>query len=127
MDYNPEQSWHHPRIIPFQNLSLSPAAKVFHYGQEMFEGLKAYRGKADKIYLFRPEKNGERTNQTNRRLCIPELPVEDFVEAVRALVETDAEWVPGTPGTSLYIRPFIIATDARLGVSPSESYLKWEQ
>ena len=123
MEYSPGQGWHGARIVPFQNLSLSPAAKVFHYGQEMFEGLKAYRGPGDKIYLFRPEKNGERTNQTNRRLCIPELPVEYFVEAVRALVEVDADWVPDAPGTSLYIRPFIIATDPTLGVYPSENYL----
>ena len=122
MDYSPEQGWYDPRIIPFQNLSLSPAARVFHYGQEMFEGLKAYRSAEDKIYLFRPEKNGERTNQTNRRLCMPELPVEDFVEAVRALVAVDIDWVPGEPGTSLYIRPFIIATDITLGAAPSQTY-----
>ena len=123
MDYSPEQGWYSPRIIPFQNLSLSPAARVFHYGQEMFEGLKAYRSAEGKIYLFRPEKNGERTNITNRRLCMPELPVEDFIEAIRALVAIDADWTPGEPGTSLYIRPFIIATDITLGAAPSKTYL----
>ena len=123
MEYNPEQGWHDPRIVPFQNLSLSPVSMVFHYGQEMFEGLKAYRSAENKIYLFRPEKNGERANQSNRRLCMPEIPVEDFVEAVRALVKVDADWVPDAPGTALYIRPFIIATDPNLGVAPSNTYL----
>ena len=123
MDYSEGQGWHQPRIIPFQDLSISPAARVFHYGQEMFEGLKAYKSQSGKIYLFRPEKNGERTNETNRRLCMPELPVEDFVEAIRTLVKLDADWIPGDPGTSLYIRPFIIATEANLGVYPSKTYL----
>ena len=122
MDYNPEQGWHSPRITPFQNLSLSPATVVFHYGQEMFEGLKAYRGKAGNVYLFRPEKNGQRINLTNRRLCMPELPVEDFLEAVRTLVRLDAGWAPDAPGTSLYIRPFIFATDTVIMVAPSQTF-----
>ena len=95
---------------------------VFHYGQEMFEGLKAYRADDGRVLLFRPDMNAKRTNNTNKRLCIPELPIEDFVEAVKAVVKVDEAWVPNKPGTSLYIRPFIIATDPFLGVRPSDTY-----
>lgn len=123
MDYSPDRGWHTPRIEPFRNLSLSPASMVFHYGQEMFEGMKAYRSKADDIYLFRPEKNAERSNMTCQRLCMPEIPAEDYVQAVRTLVELEADWVPDAPGTSLYIRPFLIATDPLIGLTPSETYL----
>lgn len=122
MDYTEGKGWHDARIVPMHNLSLSPACMVFHYGQEMFEGLKAYRGKDGKIRLFRPDMNAKRTNNTNDRLCIPRLPVEDFVEAVKAVVSVDADWIPTADGTSLYIRPFIIATDEFLGVSPSKTY-----
>ena len=96
---------------------------VFHYGQEMFEGLKAYMGDDGKAYLFRPDMNAKRANQSNDRLCIPNIPEEDFVEAVRAVVEVDKDWIPTEPGTSLYIRPFVIATDDFLGVAPSKTYL----
>ncbi len=123
MDYTEGKGWHDPRIEPYHNLSLSPASMVFHYGQEMFEGLKAYRGADGKARLFRPDMNGKRTNDTNKRLCIPELPVEDFVEAVKAIVKVDEDWIPTAPSTSLYIRPFIIATDDFLGVAPSKTYM----
>ena len=123
MDYTEGKGWHDPRIVPFQNLSLSPAAMVYHYGQEMFEGLKAYKGDNGEVYLFRPDKNAERAQKTNDRLCIPQIPVEDFVQACKAVVEVDKDWIPTDPGTSLYIRPFIIATDEFLGVAPSETYL----
>ena len=123
MNYTEGKGWHDARIVPYGNLSLDPSAMVFHYGQEMFEGLKAYRGEDDKIYLFRPDMNAKRTNDTNERLCIPQLPVEDFVEAVKAIVDVDRDWVPADEGTSLYIRPFIIATDEFLGVAPSKTYL----
>ena len=123
MNYTEGKGWHDPRIEPYHNLSLSPACMVFHYGQEMFEGLKAYRGADGKARLFRPDMNGKRTNDTNRRLCIPELPVEDFVEAVKAVVKVDEDWIPTAPNTSLYIRPFIIATDDFLGVAPSKTYM----
>ena len=123
MNYNSEQGWHDPRIVPFENLSLSPATAVFHYGQAMFEGLKAYPGDGGKMYLFRPEKNGERINQSSDRLCMPEIPVEDFCEAVRALVKVDADWMPKNPGESLYIRPFIIATDRAVCINPSKTHL----
>ena len=123
MNYTEGQGWHDPRIVPFQNISLSPAAMVYHYGQEMFEGLKAYKGDNDEVYLFRPDMNAKRTNVTNERLCIPSIPEEDFVQAVKAVVDIDRDWIPTTPGTSLYVRPFIIATDEFLGVAPSHTYL----
>lgn len=123
MNYTEGQGWHDARIVPYAPLTLDPSAMVFHYGQEMFEGLKAYRGKDGKARLFRPDMNAKRTNATNKRLCIPQLPEEDFVEAVRAIVEVDQDWIPEEDGTSLYIRPFIIATDEFLGVAPSKTYL----
>jgi len=122
MDYTEGKGWHDARIVPYENLSLAPSAMVFHYGQEMFEGLKAYLGEDGKVYLFRPDMNAKRTNDTNDRLCIPQLPIEDFVEAVKAVVAVDKDWIPSEPGTSLYIRPFIIATDEFLGVAPSKTY-----
>ncbi len=122
MDYEAGKGWYDPRVIPYQPLIMEPSAMVFHYGQEMFEGLKAYNAADEKILLFRPDKNAERTNNTNRRICIPEIPIEDFVQAVRAIVKTDADWIPRKAGTSLYIRPFIIATDPFLGVRPSHTY-----
>jgi len=123
MDYTEGIGWHDPRIVPYGDLSLSPASMVFHYGQEMFEGMKAYKGQDGEIYLFRPEMNGKRANTTNERLCIPQLPVSDFVQAVQSLVSIDRDWVPSDPGTSLYIRPFIIATEPFLGVSPAKNFL----
>jgi len=123
MNYTEGKGWHDPRIVPFQNISLSPAAMVYHYGQEMFEGLKAYKNPDGNVYLFRPDMNAKRTNATNERLVIPQLPEEDFVQAVSAVVDVDRDWIPEEPGTSLYIRPFIIATDEFLGVAPSKTYL----
>ena len=123
MDYTKGKGWHDPRIVPYQDLVLSPAAMVFHYGQEMFEGLKAYKGDDGKSYLFRLDMNGKRTNDTNKRLCIPELPVDDFVQAVKAVVKEDEDWIPTEPGTSLYVRPFIIATEPFLGVDVSETFM----
>jgi len=123
MNYTEGKGWHDARIEPFHDFTLSPACVVFHYGQEMFEGLKAYRGVDGQVRLFRPVMNARRTNATNKRLCIPELPEEDFVEAVKAIVKVDEDWIPTEPDTSLYIRPFIIGTDAFLGVAPSQTYL----
>ena len=123
MNYTEGKGWHDARIVPYGNISISPSAMVFHYGQEMFEGLKAYRDSKDNVYLFRPDMNAKRTNSTNERLCIPQLPEEMFVEAVKAVVDIDRDWVPTDSGTSLYIRPFIIATDEFLGVAPSKTYL----
>ncbi len=123
MNYTEGEGWHDARVVPYQPVCLDPSAMVFHYGQEMFEGLKAYKSEDGRILLFRPDKNAERTNNTNRRLCIPEIPIEDFVQAVKAVVKIDEAWIPTKPGTSLYIRPFIIATDPFLGVRPSDTYL----
>ncbi len=121
-DYDPEHGWHDARVVPFHNLSLSPACMVFHYAQEMFEGLKAYRTEKGEILLFRPDKNIERMNNTNERMCIPKVDPEFALEAIKTVVRTDVDWVPSLPGTSLYIRPFIIATDEFLGVHPSKTY-----
>ena len=123
MNYTEGKGWHDARIVPYGELSLEPSAMVFHYGQEMFEGLKAYRGADGKTRLFRPDMNAKRANQSNIRLCIPEIPEEDFVEAVKAVVKVDEDWIPEDDGTSLYIRPFVIATDAFLGVAPSKTYM----
>ncbi|MBQ9545137.1 MAG: branched-chain amino acid aminotransferase [Clostridia bacterium] len=123
MNYTEGKGWHDPRIVPFEKISLSPAAMVFHYGQEMFEGLKAYRDDKGNAYLFRPDMNAKRANDSNDRLCIPRIPEEDFVQAVKEVVNVDRDWIPTDPGTSLYIRPFIIATDEFLGVAPSKTYL----
>ena len=102
---------HDPKIMPYQPIVLDPSAMVFHYGQEMFEGMKAYKCADGRIRLFRPNKNIERANNSNRRLCIPEIPADDFLNAIKTLVAVDADWIPSRPGTSLYIRPFVIATD----------------
>ena len=123
MNYTEGKGWHDPRIEPFHDITLSPAAMVYHYGQEMFEGLKAYKNENGEVFLFRPDMNAKRTNATNDRLVIPQIPVEDFVQAVSAVVDVDRDWIPTEPGTSLYIRPFIIATDEFLGVAPSKTYL----
>ncbi|MFA9378470.1 MAG: branched-chain amino acid aminotransferase [Lachnotalea sp.] len=122
MDYEIEKGWINPRITEYAPISLDPSAMVFHYGQEMFEGLKAYKTEDGRILLFRPDKNIERANNTNRRICIPEIPEEDFLQALKAIVSVDKEWIPTNPGTSLYIRPFVIATDPYLGVRPSNTY-----
>ena len=123
MNYQKGKGWFDPRVVPYQPISLQPSAMVFHYGQEMFEGLKAYRADDGRALLFRPDMNAKRTNNTNKRLCIPEIPVEDFIQAVQAVVKVDEAWIPNKPGTSLYIRPFIIATDPFLGVRPSDTYM----
>jgi len=123
MNYTEGQGWHDARIVPYDKIPLYPSAMVFHYGQEMFEGLKAYKGEDGKAYLFRPDMNAKRANESNDRLCIPRIPEEDFVQAVKAVVNVDQDWIPSEPGTSLYVRPFVIATDEFLGVAPSKTYL----
>lgn len=122
MDYDPENGWYNPRVEPYHSLELQPSAMVFHYGQEMFEGLKAYRTEDGRTLLFRPNKNIERANNSNRRLCIPEIPPEDFMNALTTLVGVEKDWIPTAAGTSLYIRPFVIATDPFLGVRPADHY-----
>lgn len=123
LNYNEGAGWHDPRIIPYSDISLPPSAMVFHYGQEIFEGLKAYRGPDGAIRLFRPIENIRRMNLSAERLCIPKIPEELYMDALKTLVEVDKDWVPREPDTSLYIRPFIIATDAHLGVHASHSYI----
>lgn len=123
MNYSPEKGWHDARIVPYGDLTLSPACMVFHYGQEMFEGMKAYRAPDGRILLFRPHKNIERMNNTNERMCIPKVSQDDVMQALNTLILLESDWIPTLPGTSLYIRPFIIATDAMLGVHPSKTYL----
>ncbi len=123
MNYTAGIGWHDARIVPYGNLSLDPATMVFHYAQEMFEGLKAYRTPDGSVQLFRPDRNIARMNTTNERLCIPQVNPDDILDAIRALVKTEEAWVPSAPGTSLYIRPFIIATDVMLGVHPAKTYL----
>lgn len=122
IDYIEGKGWHDGRIIPYQSITLDPAAKVFHYGQTVFEGLKAYVTIDKKVLLFRPDSNFKRLNVSNERLCIPAINEEHALEALQQLITVDREWIPNQPGTSLYIRPFIIATDPCLGVSASKSY-----
>ena len=116
MDHDYENGWHNARIVPYGNISLSPASTVLHYGEEIFEGMKAYLTKDGKIQLFRPYENARRMNASADRLCLPEIPEEDFVEAIKKLVEIDKEWIPKANGTSLYIRPFMFGNDETLGV-----------
>ncbi len=123
MDYTPEKGWHDGRIVPYAPLELDPACTVFHYGQEMFEGLKAYKTKEGKVQLFRPDMNAKRTNNTNQRMCMPQIDEELFVDAVKAVVDVDRDWIPQKENTALYIRPFIIATQPKLDVSASDNYL----
>ena len=114
--YEEGRGWHAKTIKPYGPLTLDPAAAVLHYGQEVFEGLKAYRHDDGSIWMFRPGYNAHRLNASARRLAIPELPVDDFLASIVGLVRADADWVPSAPGSSLYLRPFVVATEAFLGV-----------
>ncbi len=122
MDYSVEKGWYDPRIIPYGPLSLDPSTMVFHYGQAIFEGLKAYRSADGKVFLFRPDMNMKRINNSNKRMSIPPIDEKFAVEAVKTLVSIDSDWIPTEPGTSLYVRPFIISTDPYLGVRASNTY-----
>ena len=122
MDYTEGIGWHDAQIIPYGPIPMDPTMMVFHYAQETFEGLKAYRRADGKIMLFRPEMNAKRMNNSNERLCMPQIPVEDFVGYVKAIVKYDQDWVPHEPETSLYIRPFVFATECGVGVHPAKSY-----
>lgn len=122
MDYTEGIGWHDARIVPNEPFLMDPACMVLHYGQTTFEGLKAYKGANGKIRLFRPEKNMERLNRSNERVCIPQFDGPFVVEAIKKLVKIDESWIPSEPGTSLYIRPFVIATDSHIGVHPSHTY-----
>lgn len=122
MDYNEDQGWHDAKIVPYQPITLDPAATIFHYGQTIFEGLKAYVSGDGNVFLFRPEENIKRLNRSSSRMCIPEVDEELALEALKKLVEIDKGWIPNLDGTSLYIRPFIISTEPNLDVAPSSQY-----
>lgn len=123
MNYDTGKGWHDARIVPYGEISLSPAAMCLHYGQEIFEGLKAYRRADGEIQLFRPDENYKRLNNSARRMVIPEIDEEFMIEATKKLVEIEKDWVPHTDGAALYIRPFIFATDPYVGVRPADHYL----
>ena len=116
MNYSPDKGWHDARIVPYGPIELSPASSVFHYGTEVFEGLKAYRRADGGVQLFRPWDNMARLNRSCARLGLPQVNEADALEAVKTLVTLDQNWVPSAPGTSLYIRPFLFSTDAELGL-----------
>lgn len=123
MNYDTGLGWHDARIVPYGNISLSPAAMCLHYGQEIFEGLKAYRTADGSVQLFRPDENFKRMNVSNERMVIPPIDVDDCLQALKTLVKMEEDWVPHTDGASLYIRPFIISTDPYVGVRPADHYL----
>jgi branched-chain amino acid aminotransferase len=123
MDFQEEKGWYDPRIEPYAPLSLDPATAVLHYGQSLFEGLKAFRGTDGRIRLFRPDKHVARINRTAERMCIPALDPEMILKSWTTLVDLDRDWTPSAVGTSLYIRPTIIASEAFLGVRPAREYL----
>ena len=123
MDFEAGKGWYDPRVVPYGDFNIDPAAMALHYGQEIFEGLKAYHGHDGGIYLFRPKDNFIRFNRTASRLCMPEVDVEFALEGMIKLVLMEKEWIPKTEGTSLYIRPTMIATEPHLGVRPATRYL----
>ena len=122
MDYSPEKGWHNPRIEPYGPLDMDPSIMVLHYGQGVFEGLKAYRTESGDVQLFRPAQNFKRMNRSSKIICIPEIDESFALEALKQLITVEKDWVPSVLGTSLYIRPTIIATDPYLGVRASFTY-----
>lgn len=123
IDWTVDEGWHNARVEPYQQIQMDPASSVFHYGQAIFEGLKAYRGEDGKIVTFRPEQNARRFQNSATRMAMPELPEELFLESLRQIVEIDQRWVPQGGGEeSLYLRPFMISREIGLGVHPASSY-----
>lgn len=122
MDYDMEKGWHDPAVVPYGPLAMDPASMVFHYGQAVFEGMKAYLTDDGRVFLFRPQKNFERLNVSDERLCIPHIDEELALKALIELIKVDRDWIPSDENTSLYIRPFVIATESALGVHPSHKY-----
>lgn len=114
--------WESPRIVPFQNISMSPANMTLHYAITIFEGMKAYKNEQGEVLLFRPEMNAKRLNISAERMCIPDVPESLFMEALTQLIDLDRNWVPNAPNTSLYIRPFVFSTDEYIGIRPAESF-----
>ncbi|MCH5208618.1 MAG: aminotransferase class IV, partial [Oscillospiraceae bacterium] len=123
MNYDTGMGWHDARIVPYGEISLMPAAMCLHYGQEIFEGLKAYRTADGSVQLFRPQENFKRMNLSAERMVIPQIDEEFVLNALMKLLELEKDWVPHTDGASLYIRPFIFATDPYVGVRPADHYL----
>ncbi len=122
MDWYRDKGFVDAKIIPYAPISFDPAALVLHYAQETFEGLKAYKTKDNRILLFRPDMNAKRFQNSNKRLCMPEVPIEDFIQAINDLVKLDSDWIPTLPNTSLYIRPFMFAYQPKLGVHDADHY-----
>ena len=122
MNHDAARGWHSARVVPYQPLALDPSASVLHYGQAIFEGMKAFRGTDGKVRLFRPEMNWQRMQASAERLCMKFLDRDTFLESLMSLVRADKDWVPKLPGTSLYLRPTLIGTEAFLGVRPSDEY-----
>ena len=122
MDYNKTSGWSNPQIVPFDDLTISPSTSVFHYAQSVFEGLKAYFNEKGEIVLFRPYENAKRFKKSCIRMAMPHIEEDDFVHAISELVKVEKNWIPTEKGTSLYIRPFMFATDEVLGVHPSNTY-----
>lgn len=120
-DYGPD-GWGTPLIMPFGEIPLNPAISALHYGQAFFEGMKAAKSESGEILLFRPEENWKRANHSARRMCMPEIPHEIFIDGLKELLRLDSDWIPAQAGSALYIRPFMFATDAFIGVKPSETY-----
>lgn len=120
-DYE-DGEWKDHRIVPFQNISISPANTTLHYAITIFEGLKAYRDENGEVTVFRPQANAKRLNVSAERMCIPEVPEDLFMEALTELLKLDSSWVPSKPGTALYIRPFVFGTDEYIGIRPSENF-----
>ena len=122
MDYSAEKGWYNPRITALNSLQMHPATSVLHYGQTIFEGLKAYYTPNGEFQLFRPEENFIRLNNSAKRLCMPEVDVDFCVEALKELVWIERDWIPRGESDSLYVRPFMFGTDPFLGVKPSDTY-----
>jgi len=120
-DYEDGQ-WSDLRIVPYEKLSMAPASSVIHYGQSVFEGLKAYKNKNGEAVVFRPEANAKRLNKSAERMCIPEVPEELFIQAMTELLNLDNAWIPNKEHTALYVRPFVFAMDDYIGIKPSEKY-----
>jgi branched-chain amino acid aminotransferase len=120
-DYE-DGKWHNPRVVPYGDLSLSPATAALHYGQAIFEGMKAYKNADGEVLMFRPTDNHKRFNRSAERMCMPTILEEMFMEGLTELLRLDSDWVPATPGYSLYIRPYMFAADEYVGVRPSETY-----
>ena len=115
-------SWHDPKIVPYGDLQLSPAMLSLHYGQSVFEEMKAFKNSKGDVVIFRPQRHGQRLNKSLERMCMPAVPEELFMNSLAAIVEVDKDWIPTSEGSSLYLRPFVFATESRLGVKISDNY-----